>query len=384
MDTRVTIKMQREYLKKVSENEAYYDMYGRGFALPRMWAQYAHNHNGVCFIFNKEKLINKIESDRSFFVASSVNYADIVSTYHIKEKQVNSLYNKIKFDSNGNLPYLTEMKNNDFLKYNFFSKSADWSNEQEYRIIIYTNSSEAERQKISTISDAIEGIVIGERIDDTHKDVLRTYGFKRIMISKLGCDAEIIIDYHLLDAVITDIVLDIIMFNSYSFLKAMTIKEKREFSQQKYRFFVENKLTCIYDYKNEKPLYYSLAFSARTDSSSFDLKYYISLWDKFIETYYRDKKHIEKSVKEQLSQHVDKGELPKRVYKKFDDYSEGAYLLLRTNKDRTEKIHPQLYKLFSIKKFRKGKLKIVSIAEFEKYKPLLKNLDVSVFKVVVQ
>lgn len=215
-------------------------------------------------------------------------------------------------------------------------------------------------------------------------EILVAYGFKKIAISKLGCDAEIIVDYHLLDAVITDIVLDIIMFNSYSFLKAMTIKEKREFSQQKYQFFVENKLPCIYDYKNEKPLYYSLAFSARTDSSTFDLKYYISLWDKFIETYYRDKKHIEKSVKEQLSQHVDKGELPKRVHKKFDDYSKGAYLLLRTNKDRTEKIHPQLYNLFGIKKFRKGKLKIVPIADFEKYKPLLKNLDVSAFKIVVQ
>lgn len=190
MDTRVTSKMQREYLKKVSENEAYYDVYGRGFALPRMWAQYAHNHNGVCFIFNKEKLIKKIESDRSFFWASSVNYADIVSTYHIKEKQVNSLYNKIKFDSNGNLLYLTEMKNNVFFKYNFFSKSADWSNEQEYRIIIYANSSGAERQKILPISDAIEGIVIGERIDDTHKVVLHML-FEKLFKTKGIANKEI-------------------------------------------------------------------------------------------------------------------------------------------------------------------------------------------------
>lgn len=215
-------------------------------------------------------------------------------------------------------------------------------------------------------------------------EILVAYGFKKIVISKLGCDAEIVVDYHFLDAVITDIVLDIIMFNSYSFLKSMTIKEKREFSQQKYKFFIDNKLPCFYDYKKEKPLYYSLAFSARKDSSTIDYEYYISLWDKFINNYYSNEKHIEKSVKEQLSQHVDKGELPKRVHKKFDNYSSGAYLLLRTNKDRTERIHPQLYNLFGIKKFRKGKLKIVSIADFEKYKPLLKNLDVSAFKIVVQ
>lgn len=170
MDTRVNSKMRREYLKRISENEAYYDVYGRGFALPRMWAQYAHNHNGVCFVFNKEKLIEKIKSERSFCEAHEVNYSDVVSTYHIKAKQVDSLYDKIKLDSNGNLPYLTEMKNNDFLKYNFFSKFSDWSNEQEYRIIIY--SYDAERQKILNLSDAIEGIVIGERMDETNKNIL--------------------------------------------------------------------------------------------------------------------------------------------------------------------------------------------------------------------
>lgn len=215
-------------------------------------------------------------------------------------------------------------------------------------------------------------------------EILVAYGFKKVIISKLGCDAEIVIDYHFLDAVITDIVLDIIMFNSYSFLKTMTINEKREFSQQKYKFFVENNLPCLYDYKSEKPLYYSLAFSARKDSSTIDYEYYISLWDKFVNTYYCNEKHIEKSVKEQLSQHVDKGELPKSTHRKFADYPQGAYLLLRTNKDRTEKIHPQLFNLFGIKKFRKGKLKIIPITDFEKYKPLLKNLDVSAFKVIVQ
>ena len=37
-------------------------------------------------------------------------------------------------------------------------------------------------------------------------EILVAYGFKKIIISKLGCDVEIVIDYHFLDAVITDIV----------------------------------------------------------------------------------------------------------------------------------------------------------------------------------
>lgn len=188
MDTYVKAKMRTQYVKKISENEAYYDVYGRGFALPRMWAQYAQNHNGVCFVLNKEKIIEKVNRERSFFEAGPVHYADIASTYHIKEKQVDSIYNKIKNEANGNLPYLAEMKNDDFLKYNFFEKSADWSNEQEYRIIIY--SSTEERQKILNIEDAVEGIVIGERMDNTHKDILRML-FEKLFKSRGISNKEI-------------------------------------------------------------------------------------------------------------------------------------------------------------------------------------------------
>ena len=37
-----------------------------------------------------------------------------------------------------------------------------------------------------------------------------------------------------------------------------------------------------------------------------------------------------------------------------------------------------------MKKYCKGKIKIISVEEFEMYKPLMENLDVSVFKVVKQ
>lgn len=188
LDTYVTANMRTRYLKKISENEAYYDVYGRGFALPRMWAQYAQNHNGVCFVLNKEKIIEKVDAERSFFEAGSVHYANIAGTYHIKEKQVDSIYNKIKNAANGNLPYLAEMKNNDFLKYNFFEKSADWSNEQEYRIIIYSCTDE--RQKIPNLADAVEGIVIGERMDSTHKDILRML-FEKLFKSRGISNKEI-------------------------------------------------------------------------------------------------------------------------------------------------------------------------------------------------
>ncbi len=214
-------------------------------------------------------------------------------------------------------------------------------------------------------------------------EILVANGFKKITISQLDCDAEIILDGHLLDCAIIDIVLDIVMFNSYSFLKTMSTTEKKNFSKQKFEFFKSQNLSCFYDCKGNDPIYYSLAFSARKGISDFNLSYYIELWDKFIAKYYGDKTHVEKSVTEQLKQHMDIGELPKNTHRRFANLSSGAYLLLRTNTKRTEKIQPQLCTLFGIKTFRKGKLKVVPLNEFDTHKPLLVNLDVSAFKIIV-
>lgn len=79
---------------------------------------------------------------------------------------------------------------------------------------------------------------------------------------------------------------------------------------------------------------------------------------------------------------MDYDQLPKNYYKRFYKKAPGAYLVLRTNRDRTQDIRPEIFKLFRIKKYGKGKLRIIRIDEFEKYKQLMINLDVSVFKVV--
>ncbi len=214
-------------------------------------------------------------------------------------------------------------------------------------------------------------------------DLLVASSFKKITISTLSCDAELIIDYKLLKNAVIDIILDIVMFNSYSFLRSMSVEEKKKFSEKKYLFFKDQSLNSFYDCPKDKMMYYSLAFSARHEES-FNIIDYINYWDKFIDKYYNGCQHQEKSIKEQLKQHVDYEELPHDVHRKFENLLPGAYLLLRTNKDRTEDLHPTIYSLFGIRKYRKGKIKIVSIDEFDTYRILMEHLDVSAFKVVKQ
>lgn len=215
-------------------------------------------------------------------------------------------------------------------------------------------------------------------------DFLIAGGYQKITISDLSCDAELVIDESLLIVAITDILLDIIMFNSYSFLKELDIDKKRSFSSKKYEFYKKEHLNSFYECSDDKIMYYSLAFSARNGIDDFDFDRYIAYWDKLINELYPSYKHKEKSIQEQLVQHVDKYELPKNLYKKFDTKADGAYLVLRTNRDRTEDIHPQLCSLFGIKqkKYRHGIIKIVPIEDFDTYVPLLEHLDVSAFKIV--
>jgi len=164
----------------------------------------------------------------------------------------------------------------------------------------------------------------------------------------------------------------------------MDMAAKKRFSREKYEYFKNNNLPCFYDCSKDKLLYYSISFSARISESEFDKDKYINYWNKFIDIYYPNEIHEEKNIKEQIKQHVDYKELPQNIHKKFENLPAGSYLILRTNKDRTEELHPMLFSLFGMKKYYKGKIKIISVEEFEMYKPLMENLDVSVFKVVKQ
>lgn len=224
---------------------------------------------------------------------------------------------------------------------------------------------------------------IENKTDMSHiLDFLIAASYKKVTISSLSCDAELVIDYSLLECALIDIMLDIVMFNSYSFLKRMDIASKKKFSEQKLSYYNDQDLPCFYDCDNMNVMYYSLSFSSRKSAESFDVDTYISNWNGFIATYYPNCVHNEKTIKEQLQQHKDIGELPKNLHTRFNDKSNGAYLVLRTTRDRTEDIHPALFSLFGIRKYKRGKIKIVPISDFDKYKPLMEHLDVSAFKIV--
>lgn len=213
-------------------------------------------------------------------------------------------------------------------------------------------------------------------------DLLEAPGYKDILNSPLGCTAEVVVAHEFLECAIIDVLLDIIMFNSYSFLHDMLLDEKCTFNIIKHHYFLEKGLPCFYDYKTNSNVYYSFAFSARTGINCIDLPKFVDLWDQFIQEKYCSFHHREKTVSQQLKYHVDFEQLPRNLSGRFRELDPGAYLVIRTNRGRTEDLWPFISSVFALKKRRNGKIRIIPISEFEKYRCLFQNLDVSAFKVV--
>lgn len=249
--------------------------------------------------------------------------------------------------------------------------------DEKSRFVIYSDDGDYNFEESIKLNTSQIGVNISHIIE-----IMIADGYRNIIISELGCDAEFVVAKEFVESAIADVLLDIVMFNSYSFLKELSEQEKHDFSYKKYSYYKNQDLECFYNYDTSKDLYYSFAFSARCDENKFDVEKYISLWEVFIKNNFQESEHIEESISKQLKYHVDYEELPKNLVYRFKHYEKGAYLIIRINKDVTEKLHPYINSVFGLQQYKKGKIKIIPIEEFEKYKELFVNLDVSAFKIV--
>lgn len=184
--------------ENVPELIKYSDYIGRGFALPRMWAQYAQNNSGVCLIFNKSKLegIIKESLGTHLLLEGSVKYVSRFETYVIDNID-NSEYIKL-INCYNDLPkeeklrvLMNFVKNNvDLIKYNFFSKFFDWSGENEYRFLAWSD----ENIYIRGIRDALEAVVVGEDMGVPEIEVVKFITNYKYPVMKINftCDGALL------------------------------------------------------------------------------------------------------------------------------------------------------------------------------------------------
>jgi hypothetical protein len=132
------------------------DIFRRGFAHSRMWAQYAGNHDGVCLVFNKKQLNHRIAGElgqKAIIYHGPVVYRD--ERYAEDVRAFSLLYDEII--SLGMNQYLNKhvAEHHPAL---FFRKGKNWESEWEYRWVL--RGSDALDEFVS-IEDSLCGICLG-------------------------------------------------------------------------------------------------------------------------------------------------------------------------------------------------------------------------------
>lgn len=147
------------------------DIYLRGFAKPRMWAQYGDNHKGLCLIFDRKRieslLIEQFDQESELY-GSDISYRNSPLKGDIRSSPYTLNY-----------PLLRELGIAEYVKrhiytYNselIFEKSLDWRDENEYRFLMHIDSLENQFLKFG---NALKGVVFGAAAtDDDQRDIFQ-------------------------------------------------------------------------------------------------------------------------------------------------------------------------------------------------------------------
>jgi Protein of unknown function (DUF2971) len=137
------------------------DLFKRGFCRPRMWDQYADEHQGVCIVFDKMKLDQAIRTSAqkgSTVVCDNVQYRDppvlrsigAADPFHI---------NIDAFEDLGEEEY-AKLHLRRFGTQLFFEKMLDWRDEKELRWVVLGDESD---NLFVPIHDSLIGVMFGDR-----------------------------------------------------------------------------------------------------------------------------------------------------------------------------------------------------------------------------
>lgn len=137
-----------------------------GYSRPRMWAQYAENHSGVCLIFDGKQLHENIEKElksRCKIIYGSVSYKNYGSA--------RSLFIDIPDQLTDGL---TEIIRNHYLKnheHYFLSKYPDWKHESEFRWLVH---SPEKSEEFVSIEGALKSVLVGSAFPEVYEPAVIT------------------------------------------------------------------------------------------------------------------------------------------------------------------------------------------------------------------
>ena len=153
------------------------DIHNRAYGKPRMWAQYAQNHAGVCLIFEKTDLEKEIESacqGGEQILKGRVEYGDFFepspSTYSFRYWEAFHLSTK-EIDERG-IEAALQSHRDHYSDVFFFQKNKDWENESEFRWIVRGDTNDP---IFINIKSSLRAILVGSFFPEERLEELHTY-----------------------------------------------------------------------------------------------------------------------------------------------------------------------------------------------------------------
>lgn len=152
--------------KTYSNRNVYLNFFAPGYCRPRMWAQYAENHSGVCLIFDGKRLAAEIEckKKRGYQVfcgaVSYYNYDSIVSK-------------SIDYSDIETLGLLNGIRRHyyNYYEHYFLSKYPDWRDESEFRWLIHSPRKKSD--EFINIDGALKAVLVGAGFPRAYESSLR-------------------------------------------------------------------------------------------------------------------------------------------------------------------------------------------------------------------
>ena len=129
-----------------------------GFDIPAMWGHYANKGKGMCLVFDKNNFVNRLkgEQKRHLLYGKIIYTNDFSPTIICRTKADDSV-----------IP-LTKKEEKDL----FFHKTKDWQYEQEYRVLIKSDSESREKLEfqdslIAVVMHNAESVALDQTIFDS-------------------------------------------------------------------------------------------------------------------------------------------------------------------------------------------------------------------------
>lgn len=133
------------------------DIFSRGLAKPRMWAQYGATHTGICLVLDKAKIVEAVKAtyQNTVHICGPVHYKDQSFIRSLEPHEF--MIDVDQLEALGRSGYVGAHLKAHY-KSLFFSKLLDWRDELEWRIVVFANTDE---DLFLPIEESLVGVIHG-------------------------------------------------------------------------------------------------------------------------------------------------------------------------------------------------------------------------------